>query len=139
MYFRYLCNYLSLEKGGALYLNNLESPFTQGHFMPSLVEIGPVVLEKKIFKRCQFIFSISQLSHLWERSGHSFEQTWIPFTQEYFVPSMVEIGPVVLEKKMKMWKVYKQTDGWTDLRRTTGDQKCSLELSAHFHFSDWVN
>ena len=28
-----------------------------------------------------------------------------PFTQECFVPSLVEIGPVVLEK-MKMWKVY---------------------------------
>ena len=27
----------------------------------------------------------------------SFEQIWIPFTQEYFVPSLVEIGPEVLE------------------------------------------
>ena len=34
--------------------------------MPSLVEIGPVVLEKKIFKSCQFIFIISQLSPLWK-------------------------------------------------------------------------
>ena len=32
----------------ALYLNKLESPFTQGYFVPSLVEIGPVVLEKKV-------------------------------------------------------------------------------------------
>ena len=32
----------------------------------------------------------------------------------------------VLEKKSKMWKVYRQTDG----RRTTDDQKSSLELSA---------
>ena len=30
----------------------------------------------------------------------SFEQTWIPFTKEYFVPSLVGIGPVVLEKKI---------------------------------------
>ena len=28
--------------------------------------------------------------------------------------SLVEIGPVVLEKKMIMWKVYKQTDRRTD-------------------------
>ena len=35
-----------------------------------------------------------------------FEQTWIPFTQGCFVPSLVEIGQVVLEKKMKKWKVY---------------------------------
>ena len=43
MFFRYLCNYLPLEKGGALHL-----PFPQGCFVPSLVEIGPVVLEKKM-------------------------------------------------------------------------------------------
>ena len=28
----------------------------------------------------------------------SFEETWIPFTQECFVPRLVEIGPFVLEK-----------------------------------------
>ena len=40
-------NYLPLELGGALHLNKLES-FTQGCFVPSLVDIGPVVLEKKM-------------------------------------------------------------------------------------------
>ena len=47
---------------------------------------------------------------------------------------LVEICPVVLEKKIKKRKVYRQTDGWTDgrtdRRRMTGDQKSSLELSA---------
>ena len=42
-----------------------------------------------------------------------------------FVPSLLEIGHVVLEKKIKLWNVYRRTD-----RRTTGDQKSSLELSA---------
>ena len=32
--------------------------------------------------------------------GPSFEQTWIPFIQEYFVPSLVEIGLVVKEKNI---------------------------------------
>ena len=41
--------------------------------------------------------------------------------QGCFVPSLVQIGPVVLEKKMKMWKVYRQTDGPTD-RQTTDDR-----------------
>ena len=46
-------NYLPLEKGRALHLNKLESPspgdtFTQGCSVPGLVEIGPVVLEKKM-------------------------------------------------------------------------------------------
>ena len=84
MYFRYLCNYLPLAKGGAFHLNKLESPSTQG----------------------------------------------------YFVPSLVEIGPVVLEKKMKMWKVYDNDDNDDndnnndDGQRTNFDQKSSLEPSA---------
>ena len=70
--------------------------------MPSLVEIGSVVLEKKIFKFRQCIFAISLLSLLGKGRGPSFEQTLIPFTQGCFVLSLVEIGPLVLEKKMKM-------------------------------------
>ena len=35
---------------------------------------------------------------LWEFNGCSFEQTWNPLTQECIVPSLIEIGPVVLEK-----------------------------------------
>ena len=42
------------------------------------------------------------------------------------MPSLVEIGPVVLEKKSKKGKVYRRTDK----RRTKGDQKISLEVSA---------
>ena len=42
-----------------------------------------------------------------------------------FVPSLVEIDPVVFEKKLKIGKVYRQTD-----RQLTGDQRSSLELSA---------
>ena len=38
------------------------------------------------------------------------KKTWIIFTKGCFVSSLVEIGcPVVLEKKMKMSKVYRQT------------------------------
>ena len=109
-------------------------PFTQGCFVPSLVEIGPVVLEKKIFKFCQCIFTISSLSPLGKGRGPSFEQIWIPFTQGCFVPSLVEIGPVVLEKKMKMWKVYRQTDRQTDRRtdRQTPDDSWSEKLTWAF-------
>ena len=44
---------------------------------------------------CNFVI-ISQL----KRICTSFEQTWIPFTQGYFVISFVVTGPVVLEKKI---------------------------------------
>ena len=45
-------NYLSFEKGMALHLYKLKFPSTLGCFVPSLVEIGPVVLEKKM-KMCK--------------------------------------------------------------------------------------
>ena len=68
--------------------------------------------------------------------GPSFEQTWIPFTQGCFVPSLVEIGPVVLEKKMDMWNVYDNDNNDDndnnndDGQRTNFDQKSSFEPSA---------
>ena len=45
--------------------------------------------------------------------------------QVSFVLSLVENG-LVVRKKMKMWKVYKQMDG----HQTIGDLKSSLEFSA---------
>ena len=65
--------------------------------MLSLEEIGPVVLEK-IFKVIFLLFP--NYLTFWEGHGPSFEQTQISFTQRYFVPSLVEINPVVLEKKI---------------------------------------
>ena len=49
------------------------------------------------------------------------------------MPSLVEIGPVVLEKKMKMCKVYDNNDNNdnnNDGQRTNFDQKILLEPSA---------
>ena len=60
--------------------------------MPNLVEIVPMVLEKKIFKFYQYIFTILLLSPLGKERG-------LALMQGYFVLSLVEIGPVVLEKK----------------------------------------
>ena len=44
------------------------------------------------------MFAILLLSPLGKGHGSSFEQTWIHFTQESFVPSLIEISQVVLEK-----------------------------------------
>jgi hypothetical protein len=43
---------------------------------------------------------------------------------------LVKIDPVILEKKCKSLQKDGRTDGQTDGRRTTGDQKSLLELSA---------
>ena len=75
-------------------------PFKQRCCVPSLVENGLVVLEKKIFKFLQCIFAVLKLFPLRKELGSSFEQTWIPCTKEYFLLSLLEIGPVVLEKNI---------------------------------------
>ena len=90
---------------------------TRGCFVRSLLEISPVVLEKKIFEFCQYILTLLLLSPLGKGHGPSFDQTWIPFTYGSFVPSSVEIGPVVLEKKKKMCS-WQRRRRWQRQRRT---------------------
>ena len=58
----------------------------------------------------------------------------ISFTQGCFAPNLVQIGPVVLEKKMKMWKVYENDDDSDNNddngQRRNSYQKISLKPSA---------
>ena len=61
---------------------------------------GSVVLEKKIFKRPHPILAFLRLSPLWRGPGRLFEQFRIPFTQGWFMPSLIKIGMLVLEKKI---------------------------------------
>ena len=84
---------------------------------------------------CYFVIISSS-----NRAGLSFEETWVPFTQGCFEPKLVEIDPVILEKKMKMGKIYNDIDANDDNvddddddddgQRTNFDQKSSLELWA---------
>ena len=80
-------------------------------------------------------FFIFQLSLHGEGRGPIFEQTWFPITAEFFVPSLVEIGSVVLERNMKMLKVFRQTDVLTDgqTHGQTGVQQAIRIV--HFSFS----
>ena len=78
--------------------------------MLSLVKMCAAVFEKKIFKSRECNFTILQLSPLGKRNGPTFELNKLyPFSQECFVPSLVKIGLVVLDKKSKIGKVYRQT------------------------------
>ena len=102
-------------------------PITQICFVVSLIEIGPVISENRIFIVCHCIFGISLLSPLKKGQGPSIEQAWHPITQGCFEPSFIEIGPVVLEKKTKMRKVYKNDDDDNDATTDKCDEKISLE------------
>ena len=119
-FFKIKCEIKSLDNVIPIYLK----PFLWAgqSYSWGQVEISIVVQEKIISP--------------WKRMGHSFEQTWFPLTNWCFVPSLVEIDPVVLEKKMKLWKVYDNdntdddnTDNNNDDdgQRTNFDQKSSLE------------
>ena len=100
--------------------------------------MGHIAQLRKQFKSINAYFIVlikrrkNLLSTLTELNGSSFEKTWIPFTQGCFEPNLVEIGPAVLEKKIKMWKVYdnanEDDDNDNDVQRTNFDQKSSLEL-----------
>ena len=58
----------------------------------------PTGFWEEYLKFHQCIFNISLFSPLGNGSGPLFEQTWLPLTQGCFVPSLVEIGPLVLEE-----------------------------------------
>ena len=137
----YFCNFVFIvpwKKGSALHLNTLH-PSTICAKKWSLVEICPMVLEENIFQfRQSFFPAILKLSLLEEGQGPSYEWIFIPFTQWCFVPSLVEIGPVVLEKKMNMWKVYDNNDNDKYTQETNFDQKSSLEPSTQVKTSHGV-
>ena len=74
--------------------------FTHGCFMQRVVEIGWMVLQKLTIHFYYFpiiSFWVRTLSLIWTNLN--------PLHPRMFVPSLLEIGPVVLEKK-KMWKVF---------------------------------
>ena len=68
--------------------------------------MGHIAHLRKQFKSLnKYVYIITLIQRrkkktLWEFIGSSFEQTWIPFNQGCFVPSLVEIDWVVLEKKI---------------------------------------
>ena len=92
-------NYFPLEKGGVLLLNKLESPLSKDALCQVWLKLaqwsgGEDFLNSWMYF-CYFII-ISP----WKRAGFFIEDIWIPFTQGGFEPRLVEIGSVVLEKKI---------------------------------------
>ena len=98
-YFTFLLGSPLEERRGLSYEKILIASI-KGCFVACVVEIGPVVPEKRFFKYFQYYFTISLLSLLGEGRDPSFEQAWFPFIQGCSVLCLVEIGPVVLEKKI---------------------------------------
>ena len=64
------------------------------------IKNGPVVQKEKIFKFRECIFAFFYYLPLEKDVGLQFQQSWIHVIQGCFLPSLVEIDPVVLEKKI---------------------------------------
>ena len=75
----------------------------------------------------------------WNRAGSFIWINLNPFTQGCFVPSLVEIGQVVLEKKMKMWQVYDNNDDDNKDSTTTTDKFWSEKLNLAFSSGELKN
>ena len=119
----YFCHFnkISLLKRVRPIIWTLELPSPKDVLL-YLVEI----LKENIFKNFVNVFSL--LSLLGKGQGTSFKQTWILSTQECFVSSLVQISPVVLEQKKKMWKVYNNDNNNDNRQQTNCDQKAHLSL-----------
>jgi hypothetical protein len=65
-----------------------------------------VVLENTILEWPHLIFAFLQLSPLWRGLGLLLEQFRIPFTQGWFMQSLIEIGLLVLEIFLKSFSLF---------------------------------
>lgn len=92
--------------------------------MPRCFEIGTMLLKEKSLKIRLCIFTISLLSPLKQTRGPSIAQTCIPYNQKYFMPSLVEVGLVLLEKRRN------ENNNEADGKSIHFNQKSSLEPSA---------
>ena len=72
-------------------------------FHVNMTYSGSVVLMRKIFKWPHPIFAFLWLSPLWRGPGPFFTNCWqyrVSFTQGSFMPSLIEIGLLFLEKRI---------------------------------------
>ena len=91
-------NYLPLDKGLALYLNKLESLSPKDALCQVWLKLAQRFCGR--FRSFVNVFSLFRNYLPLEKDG-TFEHFSIPFTQECFVPSLVEIGLAVLERIFK--------------------------------------
>ena len=80
--------------------------------MQSLVEIGPVVLELKIFKFLHCDFAILLFYPLGERCSPLFKETWIAFIQDALCQVWLKLAQWFWRRSCKCKKF--QTDSQTD-------------------------
>ena len=133
--FLLFCNYLPYEKDRALHLNKLESTSHKDALCQVWLKLA-LWFWRKRFLNFINVFSLIRNYLPLEKGKALHLKLWIPFTQVCFVPSLDDIGPVVLEK-MKMWKF---TTTLTTTTTTTTENWKILIREAHLSLRlRWAN
>ena len=105
-----------IGKGQAYHWNKIESPSPKDVLCYFWLKLAQWFWWRRFFNFVN-LFSLFRYYLPLEKGG--------PFTlhlnklEVCFVPSLVEIGPVILQKKTKLWKVYEDKDG----QRTNCDKE----------------
>ena len=85
--------------------------------MPSLVEISTVVLEEQILTFVNVFLPFRNYLYLEKGVALHSNKIESPLPKDALCQVLVEIDVVVLKKKMKMWTLYRQTDGRQAIRK----------------------
>ena len=111
MYFRCFVIFSPWKRAWPFIWKKTSIPFTKRCFYQVWLKLAQRFWRK--FFCFNFVHLFSLFCYLpWEKG------TVLHFNQRSFVLSFVEIGPLNLEKKMKMWKFYRQMDnGWQAIRK----------------------
>ena len=120
-------SHLPLKNGVVLHLNKFEFPSSKDALCTVLLKFARWFLRWRFWNFFHIFTLFRNYLPFGKRRGPLFEQSWILFTQGCFGLTLIGIAPVVLEKKMKMSNVYRQTEiRRKGGRRMTGDQNNSL-------------
>ena len=113
IYFHYFV-IISPWKKMWLYMGKkIESPSPKNVLCQVWLELA-VRFYRRRFLNVVNVLLILAIISLEKWDGHSFQQPWMSFTQGCYMESLVEINWLSSSgNKIKMWKVYRQTDGWT--------------------------
>ena len=112
-------DYIPLEKGVALHLNKLESPSPKDALCQVWFKLAKWFWRRRFLNIFNIFYSFRYYLPLEKGVALHLNKLESPPLKDALCQVWFEIGPVVLEKKLKMCK-----------RQTRGDQKSSLELSA---------
>ena len=125
------CNYLLFEKSGALHLNKLESPTPKDALWQVWLKLAHRFWRRRFFNFINVFSLFRNYLPLEEGRALHLNKLESASPKDAFCQVWLKLALWFWRRR---WKCEKFTDGQTDRRmdrrRTTGDQKSSLELSA---------